>query len=44
MLKKHNNPTPQVKVDDICDRIFELVDVNNDGKLVQDYTHGCGLQ
>ncbi|CAL8365107.1 guanylate cyclase activator 1g [Gadus morhua] len=42
MLKKHNNPAPQAKVEDICDRIFELVDVNNDERIsLEEFMEGA---
>ncbi|CAL8405040.1 unnamed protein product [Boreogadus saida] len=42
MLKKHNNPAPQAKVEDICDRIFELVDVNHDERIsLEEFMEGA---
>lgn len=33
-IKKHNDPDATENIDDICDRIFELVDKNKDSKLI----------
>ncbi|XP_071770104.1 guanylyl cyclase-activating protein 2-like [Centroberyx gerrardi] len=32
-LKKHNNPCVKENTEDVCDRIFELVDKNKDGQI-----------
>ncbi|XP_062271218.1 guanylyl cyclase-activating protein 2-like [Scomber scombrus] len=32
-LKKHKNPGATENVDDICERIFELVDINKDSQI-----------
>lgn len=36
-LKRHNDPSVTGNIDDICDRIFELVDKNKDSKFQVDY-------
>ena len=32
-IKRHNDPGVKVNIEDICDRIFELVDKNKDSKF-----------
>ncbi|GAA6222893.1 guanylyl cyclase-activating protein 2-like [Lates japonicus] len=35
-IKKHNDPDAPENIDDICNRIFELVDKNNDSQISLD--------
>lgn len=32
-IKKHNDPNVTGDIEDVCDRIFDLVDKNKDSKL-----------
>ncbi|KAM3877183.1 guanylyl cyclase-activating protein 2-like [Diretmus argenteus] len=41
-LKNHNNPCVKESIDDICDRIFELVDKNKDGQIsLEEFIEGA---
>ncbi|KAM4631427.1 guanylate cyclase activator 1g [Polymixia lowei] len=41
-LKKHDTPSIKENVDDICDRIFELVDKNKDGQIsLEEFIEGA---
>ncbi|KAG7219516.1 hypothetical protein INR49_019025 [Caranx melampygus] len=41
-IKKHNDPSITVNIDDICDRIFELVDKNNDSQIsLEEFIEGA---
>ncbi|XP_076011730.1 guanylate cyclase activator 1g [Genypterus blacodes] len=41
-IKKHNHPCFTGNIDDICDRIFELVDKNNDSQIsLEEFIEGA---